>query len=267
MSIFRIVVLGTRGSAALEGACFSDFGGSTSCIYVEVDDELLILDAGTGFMLLPQYIKNKKEIHVLISHPHLDHIMGLIACPLLYNPEIKINLYARRIDGRGIKDQLNALMTTPIWPVSTANFLADISYNDCNDSFFIGNVKIMCEDGWHPGGATVYRLEHLDKSLVYATDYEINDFSRHRLEAFSNNCSLLLCDGQYTREELKSRKSFGHSAWEDTVDLASCCGAERLGIIHHAPLRTDEHLNEMQELLNTMMPNSFFAKIHQEIKL
>ncbi len=264
MAEFRIKVLGTRGSVPIDGSDFSRYGGATSCISVEVAGQLIVFDAGSGFMLLPDTINNKNEIHILISHPHIDHLMGIMVCPLLFNPNNKINIYARKIDGRGPKEQIQTLMTNPIWPVTTDYFLSNINFITCEEYFNIGDVKVFCEDGWHPGGSTIYRLEYGEKSLVYATDYEINDFSRFRLESFAKDCSLLLCDGQYTRDELQSRRGYGHSAWEDAAELAIRCGAKNLGIIHHAPLRTDEQLDNMQSCMQDIYSGGFFTKILEE---
>ncbi len=264
MEDFRIKILGTRGSVAIEGESYKEYGGATSCVLVEACDKIIVLDGGTGFMSIPRLLGECKEINILLSHPHIDHLMGIVVCPLFYNRDMKINIYARNIDGRSTKEQISALMSNPIWPVNPDYFLADISYIECDYSFNIGGVKILCEDGWHPGGATLFRLEYNGKSLVYATDFEINKFSRNRLATFAKNSSLLLCDGQYTRRELETRRGYGHSAWEDSVEVALNCAVEKLGIIHHAPLRTDEELNEMQLELEKRFPGSFFAKINEE---
>ncbi len=264
MNDFRIKMLGTRGSVPVEGKNYEKYGGATSCVLVEVANKLIILDAGTGFMSLPEVIGKYTEINLLISHPHIDHMLGIVVCPLFYNKDIKINIYARRIDGRSVKEQITALMSNPIWPVNPNYFLADINYIECNNNFKIGDVEIKCEDGWHPGGSTLFRLEYNGKSLVYATDFEINEISKKRLASFAKHCSLILCDGQYTKEELKTRRGYGHSSWEDSAETALNCFAEKLGIIHHAPLRTDKQLNEMQCELDIKFPGSFFAKINEE---
>ena len=53
----------------------------TSCIMVENRGELFILDAGTGMSNLRKYrevLDRYDTVHLLLSHYHLDHMIGLI---------------------------------------------------------------------------------------------------------------------------------------------------------------------------------------------
>ena len=45
---FRIRFWGVRGSMPTPGARYIRTGGNTSCVSVEADDELVIIDAGSG---------------------------------------------------------------------------------------------------------------------------------------------------------------------------------------------------------------------------
>ena len=53
---------------------------------------------------------------------------------------------------------------------------------------------------------------------------------------------LLLYDGQYSPEEYKARRGFGHSTGEKGVELMKRCGARRLLLVHHDPGCTDREL-------------------------
>ena len=53
----------------------------TSCIMVENKGELFILDAGTGVSNIRRYthiLEKYDTVHLLLSHYHLDHMIGLI---------------------------------------------------------------------------------------------------------------------------------------------------------------------------------------------
>ena len=77
----KIKFWGTRGSIPTPGKNTVRYGGNTPCIELRlVNDELVILDAGTGIRNLGETLMEKGEsikANVLISHPHWDHIQGL----------------------------------------------------------------------------------------------------------------------------------------------------------------------------------------------
>ena len=73
---------GTRGSIAKAGPGTLRYGGNTS--YVEICSAagtLVVLDCGTGSHGLGQSLmaagRQPVHGHILISHPHWDHIQGL----------------------------------------------------------------------------------------------------------------------------------------------------------------------------------------------
>ena len=67
-----------RGSIATPGRDTAEFGGNTSCVFVEMKDgSQVVLDAGTGIRPLgDRLVSVDKPIHLLLSHTHWDHIQG-----------------------------------------------------------------------------------------------------------------------------------------------------------------------------------------------
>ena len=63
----KIVFLGTTGYYPTEKR-------HTCCVIIK--DLNIILDAGSGFFRFPKFISSD-EIHIFLSHYHLDHICGL----------------------------------------------------------------------------------------------------------------------------------------------------------------------------------------------
>ncbi len=262
--VFRVVALGSRGSAAVEGSMFSVYGGATSCVYVMIDDVHIVLDGGSGIMSLPYVMGKGKNIHLLLSHLHIDHISGLFVCPSFFEKTNTLKLYAKRQEDDGIKERFCAVMSEPIWPVGPEAFLTGIEFIDCDNEFYIDDVKVRAMSGSHPGNVTCYRIEKGGKSVVYMTDCEITDENIFLFSDFAKGTDLLLCDGQYTHDEMPNRKGFGHSSWEQAAELAYMCAAKSMGIIHHDPTRTDTRLYEMNKLLQKVYPNGFFVKRNEE---
>ena len=79
----KICVYGSRGSIPYS-SFETKFGGNTSCMTIKTGDEELIFDAGSGLFTFQERLrvqnggsfKGLPPINILISHLHLDHIIG-----------------------------------------------------------------------------------------------------------------------------------------------------------------------------------------------
>ncbi len=266
MQDFQIDFLGTRGSIPIDGSEFKEFGGATSCILVRLGGENIVFDAGSGFLNLASMLKGQ-QFHLLISHGHADHILGLAMSDLMYNNLIKATIYGKSRYDLSIKEQIDQFMHPPLWPVSSDSFAADINYQELSEQFMIGAVKVSTMEGNHPGGCSVFRLDYLDKSLVYATDYEITADNQQKLIEFSQDCDLLICDGQYSQQEFAEKNGFGHSSWTKAGKTALAAQVKSLCVFHHDANRSDDLLKEAEQELRQIIPHSFFAKRGERINL
>ena len=70
----KAIVCGTRGSFPRSSDHYKKYGLNTSCFYIECTIHLF-LDAGTGIIEGSDYIKDKEDVHILLSHLHIDHIV------------------------------------------------------------------------------------------------------------------------------------------------------------------------------------------------
>lgn len=87
----KVIVWGCRGSLPSPDPENIIYGGNTSCVSVAKDDTLIILDGGSGMQRLGKVITPEiKELHILLTHLHIDHIMGLGFFQPMYNPNIQM---------------------------------------------------------------------------------------------------------------------------------------------------------------------------------
>ena len=91
----KITLWGTRGSLPSPGPETQIYGGNTSCVTVESMDALIVLDAGSGIRRLGNdpLVKKYKVIHILLTHLHMDHILGLGFFGPLYNPTQEVHIW------------------------------------------------------------------------------------------------------------------------------------------------------------------------------
>lgn len=94
----------------------------------------------------------------------------------------------------------------------------------------------------HPGGATAYKLTWRGASVVYATDAELEPEDVPAFCRFAGGCDLLLLDAQYTQEEYRTSRGFGHMQIGWASEVAARCEARQTVFVHHAPMRTDAQL-------------------------
>ena len=198
-----ITILGARGSVPVNGKDMLEFGGSTSCVMIEGGENVLFLDAGTGIMSTPDI--GDRSIHIVLTHPHADHLIGLPFFPYIYEKDRQIDIYAVPREGLDTFAQVTKLISRPLWAVRVDEYASDVRCHDVTGPFKIGNVSIAMTESDHPGGSSIIRLTCGRSSLVYATDYEHSEEGDARLIDFSRDADLLLYDGQYTEEEYKTK--------------------------------------------------------------
>jgi len=82
---------GTRGSLPTPDPSAHRYGGNTSCVEVNagVEGHVVVLDAGSGIRPLGVALSPAIErIDVLLTHLHMDHILGLGFFAPLFRPEL-----------------------------------------------------------------------------------------------------------------------------------------------------------------------------------
>ncbi|MBR1859145.1 MAG: MBL fold metallo-hydrolase [Selenomonadaceae bacterium] len=264
--VFRLKILGARGSMPVNGKEYIKYGGATSCYKIRVDDEEIYLDAGSG--ILKANPEAHTHITILLTHMHLDHIIGLPFFVALTQKNRSIDIYSRNRSGLSAREAMNRIISPPYWPLKIENYPANVKYHEIDinsNNLKIGNVNIDIMEGTHPEGSTIYRLNYKGKSLVYATDFEHMPNGCDDLIRFASDCDLLLYDAQYKSEEYDKYKGYGHSTPEVGLEVAKEANAKRLLLVHHSPGRSDEELAEMESNLTLNNKNVQFAKVGVEI--
>ena len=83
----NITLWGVRGSIPTTSPETKEYGGNTSCVEVDADGWLLLLDGGSGIqgMNCTRTVMNSR-VDILLTHLHMDHIQGLGFFGPLFNP-------------------------------------------------------------------------------------------------------------------------------------------------------------------------------------
>jgi len=248
----RVRFFGVRGSIPTPGPSTVRYGGNSVCVEVRLaDDTRIVLDAGTGIRECGKQIEREGytgTIHLCITHPHWDHLIGLPFFDPLYLPGRKITLHPMTAAG-------SARMANPImfdgehFPVRFRDLPAQIDRSAAACEHRIGSARITAIELNHPGGANGFRIDDDDgTSVCYLTDNELDPSSGHvttpaALARFAAGTSLLIHDAQYLPSDMPAKRGWGHSQVGDVLVLARDAGAAAVALHHHDPDRDDAALD------------------------
>jgi phosphoribosyl 1,2-cyclic phosphodiesterase len=274
----KVRLWGVRGSIAVPGPSTSLIGGNTSCVSVEIGDERIIFDAGTGIRALGEQIMKEQGQHARIyfSHLHWDHIQGLPFFTPAYVPGFHLMLAGGMHDGAALRAAMHAQMQPPGFPVAFSDLRANIQTRTLQ----LGVIDVL-ENGAtikhlpvkHPGGSYAYRVEFGGRSFVYATDVEHEGVEctepNPDLVAFCRRVDVLVYDAQYTPEEYdgrtgRPRVGWGHSTYEAAARLASAANVGELSLFHHDPARNDVEVLAIESRAQALFPRTHAAREGQE---
>ncbi|MCX7242034.1 MAG: MBL fold metallo-hydrolase [Burkholderiales bacterium] len=258
---------GVRGSIASPGEKTVRYGGNTTCIEVRTDDnELIILDAGTGIFPLSQSLLAHMPVtaNVLITHSHWDHIQGLPMFIPNFIPGNTLRLHGGfdPVSGKGIEQVMAVQLQYSYFPVREVEMKAKIEY-----------VTLMPEQSIQIGSATVtpcllnhpvidfgYRIESHGKSVFFTGDHEppyniyqpgddgydeyqaFVDQKARSIEDAMRGVDVLIADSSYTDAEYAAKRGWGHGTFGTSMQCARAAGAKVLYCTHHEPTRSDDAL-------------------------
>lgn len=263
---WEITVWGVRGSAPAPLREFMEYGGNTACVSLKRGKHMVVFDAGTGLTALGREWKwsRQKEMRldIVISHLHIDHVIGLFSFQPFFCPNVKIYLHG----GIGLEQGLRRLLSPPWWPIGIQDFRAELHFHEIRpgDSFALDDFMVSTMEGNHPDGSILYRLEGDEKRLVYALDCEADRETSARLSDFAYGSNLLIWDANFTAEDFI--EGWGHSTWEQGIQTGHDAAAGRVLMMHYGQEYTDEFLHN-QEKIACEDSICLFAKEGMEIRL
>ena len=253
----KIKVWGCRGSLPSPDPENYKYGGNTSCVQVIHRDTCIILDAGSGIHRLGKHVSPEiREIHILLTHLHIDHTMGLGFFLPLYNPKVTVHLWGPSATVETLLQRLRRYFSAPLFPVRLNELPRHPLIHEVDDSKFeIGEVKIQSAFVSHPGPTLGYRLTAGNAVFAYLPDHELplgssnfpNEPDWTSGFEIAKDADLLFHDGEYTTAEYVKKIGWGHSSIDDAIAFGKLCRVKKLALFHHDPMNSDLKLEEMYQ--------------------
>src|SRR5437879_973315 len=241
----QVRVWGCRGSVAAPGADTVKYGGNTSCVEVRLaSGHALVLDAGTGMRPLGVAMQTDLpvELHVLLTHLHMDHLQGLGFFRPLFAPGLDIHIWGPTSPVQHLSERIAMSLSPALFPVRLEDVPSNLTFHDApEEAVTIGSATIRAAKVTHQGPTVGYRIEENERALVYLPDHEPSlggDLANVPTAWMSGHdiahgADVLLHDGQYRDQEYGAHVGWGHSSIGAAMASADKADVGQLVVFHH----------------------------------
>jgi len=256
---------GTRGSIPAPGADTLEFGGNTTCVEVLLNrGKRLIIDGGTGLRLLGKHLLEDAapvKIHLLLSHGHWDHLLGIPFFLPIYQETTEILVDGWPPAFQAMTRVFDSHLGDGFFPVAFEHLKARIDFLNrlSHGPLEVDGVRIDAIPTNHPQGGFGFRFREGDHSMVFITDNELGADQGRRLPEFAEfarDCDLLIHDAQFLPSDMPEHLGWGHSTYAEAVTLAQMAGARSLILTHHDPGRSDAEVKKIIALARKLAAKS-----------
>lgn len=259
----RIRCWGARGSIPVSGPQFIRYGGDTTCIEIRAaSGDIIIVDAGTGIRQLGNRLvqEGRRDIHLIFTHSHWDHILGFPFFKPYYRRDTRIFMYRCPYSGF-VREILTTLFNPPYFPVEYSEPSAETVFVEDfinGEEFRIGSVHIQAIPLSHPNTGRGYKFTENGRSFVFLTDNELGythplGLRPEEYRKFCQGVDFLVHDAEYLPEEYPQFVHWGHSTYTDALRLALEADVGILGLFHHNQDRTDDQVDHILSRCRAMI--------------
>lgn len=229
------------------------FGVDTSCVEVRGTEHSILIDGGSGLRRYGEDIthdlKGGEEHHILLTHFHWDHLIGIPFFPPMFRADQKIHFYAVQED---LERNIRLKFSKPFFPVSFEMLSSKIEFHALKPRQVnrIGEFNVTPFLLDHPDPCWGFKVEKDNLGYAHCVDTEGTRISREDLGLdlpLYQNIDLMYFDAQYTLPELAEKANWGHSAAQIGLDIAMREGIRYIVFGHHDPGATIKDLFNLRK--------------------
>lgn len=239
--------------------------------------------------------------HIFLSHTHWDHIHGFPFFVPAFIPGNQLQFYGPVNYNERLEDIVSGQMKYSYFPVKLDHMAAKIGFTELKESTFtVEDVRVSAKYLNHPILTLGYRFEYGGKVVVTLYDTEpytdvfkeakkdttdkmddflfgasegseddesnegqkVADEMNQRIIDFAHNADLLIFDAQYTTPEFPSKIGWGHSTFEDALNVGIQAKCKRVAFFHHEPTRSDDELDAIESEMRGKLEKQGVKHLH-----
>ena len=210
----------------------------TSCVFLPdaAPGHAFILDAGSGFFRLIGR-ELPEHLHIFLSHPHLDHVMGLtFLLDVLYLNPSKVTVYG---DAHTLRAARQALFGSPLFPLEFNYETVEVC---AERELEVAGIAVKAHPLTHPGGSLAYRFKWPNGTeFCYVTD-TAGDGLYH--DFISGAPDLLVHERNFPDAFEELAHSSGHCTSSHLVAAVRASCPKQVVVTHFNPLTLSDPLEE-----------------------
>lgn len=241
----QLIPLGTNGF-------FASFNRETACFAMCYERKLILLDAGSGLFRLAQpegqkLLSEADEIHLFLSHYHLDHAFGFYGAFHLLRGK-KVTVFAPT--GKHVFSDIGK----EYFPVEYEKLHQNFSWKILRErENTIDNYTVKVRKQDHRGeGSFAFVFSF---GVAYVTDSEYTSSGVD----FVRGVKLLLHE-HYRPGSLEEYFDGEHVTTFGAATIAKEAGIGKLTLIHHYPFADEVQLQSQLRRAQSIFPQTVLAK-------
>jgi phosphoribosyl 1,2-cyclic phosphodiesterase len=188
----------------------SGYGGNTTCVEVKNGDDRLIIDAGSGLrelglsLLAGPLGRGQGEAHLLFTHFHWDHLIGMPFFIPLFLAGNHLHVYAVQPE---LEMVIRQIFARPFFPVEFSELGAKLHFHALvpRQKMKIQNFEVTPYELDHPDPCWGFRIERGGGSYAHCVDTECTRQTQEELGPdlpLYQKADLMFFDAQYTLTEV-----------------------------------------------------------------
>lgn len=248
----QLVFLGVWGAEPLRG--------QTSCVLLKTTKANLIFDAGTGLACISNHIDCSKPTHILLSHVHLDHLIGLTYLVNFFKGK-ELWVHGQK----GFKQAVETIFTKPLFPLSVAQHPFKIHLSEMKSRQKIAGARVITAPLEHTDPSVGIRVEAQGRAITYITD----TMPCKNALALAKGADVLIHEAYYTHKDWQALAPTyrGHSSQKTAAELAASAGVKKLLLFHLNPAYNTSAIAKLAREAKQVFKNTFIPKDCMHIKV
>lgn len=220
----------------------------------------MVLDCGTGARALGMKLaaEHGRELDLLFTHFHMDHVFGFPFFAPLYTPGYVVRTFMPAMSSHQARERIARYLNGIYHPTTLRDVPAELSFRAIKpgEPFNVGSYTVDALRLNHPGGSVAYRIRRGSACFAYVTDtapfakpgdgLAAGGEPKGREQAmvdFLTGCDVVVYDTMYDFDEYLERMTWGHSYPEYALALCRAAGVRHVKLFHHAPDHDDDRLD------------------------